>query len=357
MPTARELLEQADALMRRNRAASAVEVSRRESPPDTETRARAPVAANAVVSPRTIQREPIQPAAMASASAPSAPLSSLKPPQSGEHDVPLLTEAVPEASAASFDTLDLPTSRESIDDVPLLTDAVEEIDVPIVDDIAGGEPSIWEMTARGESSVLGPAPDTLVVVPPPDLPPPGRDPLGLDQPPRGFVPSDTASAAAAETARRATMLPPIPDALWVERAPSHIGSDAADTATRTDEVAPPIADALAPPVVAEVSPDDGAAVERDQPRDLPAEERFNNDRIREVAEEISMQVLQRIDIFADTSLRAQLVERLRPAVDRASAELVAHINEHIGELLRAFVAEAIEREIENWRDRENESKQ
>ena len=74
-------------------------------------------------------------------------------------------------------------------------------------------------------------------------------------------------------------------------------------------------------------------------------------RIREIAEEIGMQVLQRIDIFTDTTLRAQLGERLRPVVDRAAADLVAAINEHVGELLRAQISEAIEREIESWRAR------
>ncbi len=68
-----------------------------------------------------------------------------------------------------------------------------------------------------------------------------------------------------------------------------------------------------------------------------------------MAEEIRMQVLQRIDLFTDTGLRAQLGERLQPIVDRASADLVATINSHVGEILRAYVAEAIEREIENWR--------
>ena len=42
-----------------------------------------------------------------------------------------------------------------------------------------------------------------------------------------------------------------------------------------------------------------------------------------VAEEIRMQVLQRIDLFTDTGLREQLGERLKPIVDRASADLVA----------------------------------
>ncbi len=70
-----------------------------------------------------------------------------------------------------------------------------------------------------------------------------------------------------------------------------------------------------------------------------------------VAEEIRMQVLQRIDLFTDTGLREQLGRRLQPIVDRASADLVATINQHVGELLRAYVAEAIEREIEQWRRR------
>jgi hypothetical protein len=55
-----------------------------------------------------------------------------------------------------------------------------------------------------------------------------------------------------------------------------------------------------------------------------------------MAEEIRMQVLQRIDMFTDTGLRTQLGERLQPIVDRASADLVATINQHVGELLRAL---------------------
>ena len=62
-----------------------------------------------------------------------------------------------------------------------------------------------------------------------------------------------------------------------------------------------------------------------------------------------MQVLQRIDIFTDTGLQEQLKARLQPIVDDASTHLVATINQHVGQLLRAYVAEAIEREIEKWR--------
>ena len=78
--------------------------------------------------------------------------------------------------------------------------------------------------------------------------------------------------------------------------------------------------------------------------------RADDERWSEMAEEIRMQVLQRIDIFTDTGLKEQLNLRLQPIVDRASADLVAAINQHVGQLLRAYVAEAIEREIEKWRE-------
>ena len=45
-------------------------------------------------------------------------------------------------------------------------------------------------------------------------------------------------------------------------------------------------------------------------------------------------------------MRDQLGARLQPIVERASAELVETINQALGELVRGYVAEAIEREIE-----------
>ena len=63
-----------------------------------------------------------------------------------------------------------------------------------------------------------------------------------------------------------------------------------------------------------------------------------------------MQVLQRIDIFTDTGLQGELAARLQPIVDRASADLVTTINREVGQILRAYVAEAIEREIATWRE-------
>jgi len=64
---------------------------------------------------------------------------------------------------------------------------------------------------------------------------------------------------------------------------------------------------------------------------------------RALAEQVSMQVLQRVDLFTDTGLKSQLAQHLRPIVERASAELVNAITEHVGGVLRSYVAEAIER--------------
>jgi hypothetical protein len=80
-----------------------------------------------------------------------------------------------------------------------------------------------------------------------------------------------------------------------------------------------------------------------------AKEQAEDERWDRIAEEVRMQVLQRIDLFTDTGLQEQLARRLQPIVDRASGELVTAINQHVGQLMRAYVAEAIEREIEKWR--------
>ena len=54
--------------------------------------------------------------------------------------------------------------------------------------------------------------------------------------------------------------------------------------------------------------------------------------------------------FTDTGLKEQLASRLEPIVARASAELGrATSTEHVGRLVRSYVAEAIEREIAAWK--------
>jgi hypothetical protein len=116
-------------------------------------------------------------------------------------------------------------------------------------------------------------------------------------------------------------------------------SPAAEPASPAAEPSPPAAATTTPEpaIVAETSPA------------LPAPIADDWARWEALAEEIRMQVLQRIDIFTDTRLRKQLSAQLQPIVDRASVQMVETINEEVGKLLRAYIAEAIEREIDKWR--------
>jgi hypothetical protein len=230
MPTARELLEQAEALMQRDRAARMT------------------------------------------------------------NDIPTLTDSVPIARDAVVvgAALDLRRAPASLDDIPMLTEAVDDFEthsIPL-EKALDDELAMW------------------------------REPS--DASIHGAEPSATAVAALAPTFENAT--PELPETLVQDAA----------TPAESPVHSPPI-DSLptlgdAPPIV-----DDSA--------------RWNA-----LAEDIRMQVLQRIDIFTDTGLKDQLNQRLQPIVDRASADLVAAINQHVGQLLRAYVAEAIEREIEKWRE-------
>ena len=436
MPTARELLEQADALMRRDRDALAA--GERVRPASTPvTLAPRPLTA-AAMSPRTIQREPIAP----SAARTSLPIHPTDSPAFGAPEAPWLAPAavpaplrevpaaapLPMQEAAATTDGDFPTLTDAVVDivepaedteafapddaggVPILTDAVEAAASAEVDDLARGEPSIWDVAARGDMSVLGQPPDSVVVVPPLDhvqlAPPSGRDPLGLDQPAPGFVapasalaPAQALSAAEAEHPREA----PTETAQEAERAiePSGEATPEAERAAApstwaeghgeperafessmsSDRATEPVPaegaelrESMAmPPLHGDVgvravaghdavagftplrpqpgyeapSTDGGAQGGPDESGAAPA---LDDARIAEAVDEIRMQVLQRIDIFTDTTLRAKLGEQLQPLVERASADLVAAINQHVGDLLRTYVAEALEQEIEHWRD-------
>ena len=414
MPTARELLEQADALMRRDRdALAAGERARPSSTP--VTLAPRPLTA-AAMSPRTIQREPIAPSAARTSlpihptdspafNAPGAPWFAPAATPASLHDGPAAAP-VPVHEAAATADADFPTLTDAVvdiiepagdaeafadgeaGDVPILTDAVaatDGTDGAEVDDLARGEPSLWDIAAHGDMSVLGQPPDSVVVVPPldrlPVAPPSGRDPLGLDQPAPGFVAPASALATAqtpsadeaahllvapteeAQQAEHATEFPdermPEPDGA-VEPAPGDGAEPPAPTAMpplHGDAGARAVGDHVALAGFAPLRPQPGyeAPSTLDQgdqgvPEESDAAPALDDARIAEAVDEIRMQVLQRIDIFTDTTLRAKLGEQLQPLVERASAELVAAINQHVGDLLRTYVAEALEQEIERWRD-------
>jgi hypothetical protein len=292
MPTARELLEQADALMRRNRA----------------------------------------------------------PGQ--ESDIPELTDEIAVAgtgSRAMMVSRSTPQRRHSRDDdVPELNDAVEELSLhPLPDD--EGEVSRWLENDLGESSITGPAPDSIAVVPPSTLrtpPPKVETPLNaapVSPVPIALTPAATLVAHVTGTLSSVPAEPPptsdpgFDAMLGTEPEPAKAAVQDLSPATSAPSPAAPASvhgESTAPVPIAETAPPV-----------TPDEQQWEG-----LAEEIRMQVLQRIDIFTDTGLQGELAARLQPIVDRASADLVTTINREVGQILRAYVAEAIEREIETWRE-------
>jgi len=227
MPTARELLEQAEALMQRDRAALLGD------------------------------------------------------------GIPTLTDSVPAPGGGAAPALDARRASSALDDIPMLTEAVEDFDtlsIPLSKSL-DDELAMWRETA--DASPHAPSVDVVPV-----------EAVHVETPAQ----PETALAGVAAAAEVLAEPP---------------------TASAPIELA---AIDAAPPVIDESA------------------------RWAALAEDIRMQVLQRIDIFTDTGLKDQLNQRLQPIVDRASADLVAAINQHVGQLLRAYVAEAIEREIEKWRE-------
>lgn len=345
MPTARELLEQADALMRRNRSAVM-------------------------------------------------------------DDIPVLTDSVPSYPGARMMRSRVPPPRVpppvAKDPIPTLTERVVPGTPPakgvVVEE---GEPSDWLQLGAVEPSIIGEAPDSIAIVPAVPPPPVERPPRPAEPEVIEFTAPEEAEAAFdRELAPRAVPVAPTPappkepppSAAKLAAAFEHVEPTMPEFTFIEDETIIEEGDTeadLAPPLEADeraaessgwsdvesgaveaaaVETSGEAAAEPSPPARTPesiedamlgaplemaaslaASAAAENARWSAMAEEIRMQVLQRIDLFTDTGLREQLGARLQPIVDRASADLVATINLHVGELLRAYVAEAIEREIESWR--------
>jgi hypothetical protein len=316
MATARELLEQADALMRRNRGDTGIPVLTDSVPdaapapvrgPSTRDRAGPAVraqAADARTSRDRGQREET-PRGAESARASAAP-APVEPPT-----------RPPDALATG-------ERRADPAEPPLLTDAVEEVvsQIPISRHMTPEDDlSLWlgpDTTDPSLHSITGPAPDTLAVVPPVTLRAPGP----------------TAEAAAFEDDRDPTVTRTL-RAAGSAPTPPPAGSAPQAGSAPSEPAEPP-----EPPEPPESPP---AALHE------PVALGIDDERWRALAEQISMQVLQRLDLFVDTGLKAQLAAHLQPIVARASAELVETINDHVGQLVRTYVAEAIEREIAQWR--------
>ena len=323
MPTARELLEQAEALMRRNRAGAI----------DTE--------------------------------------------------IPELTDVVATVVAP-------PASPASLDDVPELTDVVEEIEIASIAELPddSGAQSEWLRVDRDVLTAALPSDSVAAVTPPAAAREVERPPAAAETATVVVETTDEAIAAASFAEPFANAAPaaasaalavgesfereaptvesdkaPVDDAL-AQEAPT--AESAAPVEESFEEEAPTpetaaaplaslpehdadrgeVAEAQSAPLPMEAPAVDGAVTPVEAERSVAHDDWA---RWQALAEEIRMQVLQRIDIFTDTALREQLGAELQPIVDRASAEMIETINREVGTLLRAYIAEAIEREIEKWR--------
>ena len=388
MPSARELLEQADALMRRNRAPALAED--------------VPVLVDAVVPPPANPPSQAQPGA---------------------------------------------TPEDSLEDVPILTDAVEEIEAPTVAEIPEeGEPSLWLEESVEVRPVAPEQPAEEIRLAAQRLAEDAKlaaerlaeavdlanaeaasaseqDNVGFAQAEASTAESYAAEMVVEPSGTDVESLEAADDAAPLQREwtasgedvarahpGEHAGFDAQELAADADseiaiatleEAAPGeeipatlaraeddesevLMMALEEGVPVEAEGPEGTSMHIDAPRDefaqdepLPVETEqelaseappsvlfaeadpqdpapahdpvAEKARLDALAEEIGMQVLQRVDLFTDTGLRDQLAERLQPIVDRASADLVANISQQVGVLLRAYVAEAIEREIDKLR--------
>jgi hypothetical protein len=298
MPTARELLEQAEALMRRDRMAALA--SEEDFPLLTDA---VPDAAVDEVAPIVV--DIALPAAATHADAGvgfGAPLPETTPQQTAQQGATqqgatqheeTRQEAAQQAAAppqASSSSADAAVAR-------LVSDHVE------VTQDQQGEPSIWVVPADEPATITETGPDSLWPV----------------NEPRG----DATASPNGDLRDREEGSDDVFE-ITENRDSVAVATGEASLVERSEAIAAPV-------------------------EDFPLEATLDATRWNLMAEDIRMQVLQRIDIFTDTGLREQLNRRLQPVVDRASADLVAAINQHVGQILREYVAEAIEREIEKWR--------
>lgn len=327
MPSARELLEQADALMRRNRGASAAAAVAASAssppPPGMPAAVPGPAAARAVAEP---QSPPVVPRPFDTRDGGPQPGAPRGP---ADDDFPVLTDAVAPAgpAAEAVRAEPAPPRPQHLDDVPLLTDAVEEIEAQSVLDVPEAD------TVLADEPPAGGSDDALMreVIH-------ARDDTGESAGPHVYDAPEVEEVEEIEA--------PVAEYVTAEDLPEEHASG--DHGTVESAEADALAHAQMP---GQTPPSEHAEASRHAQASEPSRALHSRDdpRWTEMAEEIRMQVLQRIDLFTDTGLREQLAQRLQPIVDRASADLVATINQHVGVILRAYVSEAIEREIERWR--------
>ncbi|MEP6996515.1 MAG: hypothetical protein ABI900_02645 [Betaproteobacteria bacterium] len=231
-------------------------------------------------------------------------------------DIPVLTDVVAGA----------PANDESESDVPVLTDAID-VGAAVAADSQHAEAQIQPIE-------------------------PGSGEAGLEEGERAPASPQASSAAIMRSVEAIPVELPMDGDMsdWLVM-------DTIDPSTHSITGAGPDTLAVIPPVTLKAAapeptppPETAAPASAvDDAAERAARAAAEEERWRALAEQMSMQVLQRVDLFTDTGLKTQLALHLQPIVERASAELVKTITDHVGGVLRAYVAEAIEREIAQWR--------
>lgn len=349
MPSARELLEQADALMRRNRSRETLSpaMGPRTMAPAINLRTPVPAAGDFPVLTEAMD-DSSQAAAVPSAPSLAASYGANASPNAMPADANAALSGAPAGTNAA--TMAAPAGAEPA--APIFPSAAESITAPEFAPVAQG--SAMPVSSPAMRTPLGPQPSMQPAYQH-DLrafgEPAMRDMPMPAQPTVDDVPPPPAMRAFTDVPVLTDAIEEI-DAALIAAAQEGEPSIWNDEAMRGDDsVLGP-----APKSIAVIP--DSREIDESHARNarVAAEESAAATATAvaastaELIEEVRMQVLQRIDMFTDTGLREQLGERLKPIVDRASAELVATINQHVGELLRTYVAEAIERELDRLRN-------
>ncbi len=121
-----------------------------------------------------------------------------------------------------------------------------------------------------------------------------------------------------------------------ENPPTFVEAPAATSAAVAEPV---LADAPVSPPVAE-SPPMLVATAAAPPAAEPA-----GPTAEETAEVVYYQVLQNLDLYTERALQEHLNTHLAPIIERATRELLATLNANLGALMREYIAEAIEKQI------------
>ena len=344
MPNARQLLEQADALMRRNRKRG----KGKGTGPPTLT--------DALTNERTGTLAPtiILPEAKSAADSIALGAQSMADPISLDtlSDLPVLTDVVDEWSSQAEVWPPVVPDADATALTEALDDALATASEPTSDvgntaepaDAVATEPQLVEAPATFETIVRAVDRVTDGAPSPAADEPATRSAAAFDEP-------ATRSAEAVDepaTRSAAAVDEPALDTPALRVGAAKLESETSALPIQDEEFIldiPPMPEPLSAAGTDVVAP--AAAVVAAIPQFVPGSPAWEA-----MAEEIRMQVLQRLDLFTDTGMRDQLGARLQPIVARASAELIETINQALGELVRGYVAEAIEREIESWRKRD-----